>query len=136
MQNQQRDRRVKDEILVSTHVGAANTMRQILDMGETLQSYMDGYIYLVFNKATVKTPDGQIVSDGDSDYVMGAKKDNVIFTKREPTAAAYVKETFYVTAKQKGKKQVPTGELGEDVLNKIRGYVPALTAWEPSVKVV
>lgn len=63
-QNAERDRFVKPEILINTHVGAQQTVADVIKLGNKLKSYMDGDIVFAFNKVGV-----------DTTYIKSPKKD-------------------------------------------------------------
>ncbi|UQJ94981.1 hypothetical protein IANJMKHF_00075 [Klebsiella phage CPRSA] len=63
-QNQKRDRVVPKEILMDTHEGAALTMAKILNMGDSLKQYMDGDIWISFNKVGVDSESRNQVTKG------------------------------------------------------------------------
>lgn len=105
-QNQSRSRTVPEEILVSTHRGASMTMKDILDMGIKLRSYMDGYIYFAFNKAKV-----------DSTLVKSSR------------GGSWVKKANYVKVKERGKAQTPSFKLTDEVKRKIAAYTPKAASW-------
>jgi len=52
-QNRERERVVPEDILVSTHKGAAHTMHEIINMGNSVKKYIDGDIIIVPNKRNV-----------------------------------------------------------------------------------
>jgi hypothetical protein len=106
-QNQKRSRVVPDEILMDTHEGAALSMKKILDMGEKLKKYMDGDIYLSFNKVGVDTS----VSKSDK-------------------GGAYIKDANYFKVKKQGQPQLSSDQLGDEIYNKIKAYVPKTDTWE------
>ena len=106
-QNQQRDRVVPKEILMTTHEGAALTMRKILNMGDQLTEYMDGAIYISFNKVGV-----------DTDL---AKSDR---------GGSYLKDANYIRVKSPGQPQTSTDKLEASVYQKIQQYVPKTDTWQ------
>jgi hypothetical protein len=105
-QNLARDRTVPPEILVNTHRGAANTMGDIINMGKSLQRYMDGEIVFAFNKVGV-----------DADLAKSGR------------GGSYVKDANYFYVKRKGKAPVSVKELEDDIKRKIRSYVPKGVEW-------
>jgi hypothetical protein len=105
-QNLSRARTVPTEILVNTHRGAANTMGDIINMGKSLQRYMDGDIVFAFNKVGV-----------DADL---AKSDK---------GGSYVKDANYFYVKRKGKPPVSVQDLEDDIKRKIVSYVPKGVEW-------
>lgn len=106
-QNKGRSRVVPEEILMATHEGAALTMKKILDMDKRLVKYMDGDIWLAFNKVGV-----------DTDLV---KSDN---------GGSYIKNANYVQVKKKGKSQKTSEQIGDDLYFKIKDYVPKTDTWD------
>lgn len=105
-QNLARDRTVPPEILVNTHRGAANTMGDIINMGRSLQRYMDGEIVFAFNKVGV-----------DADLAKSGR------------GGSYVKDANYFYVKRKGKAPVSVADLEDDIKRKIRAYVPKGVEW-------
>lgn len=105
-QNLTRSRTVPEEILMSTHEGAALTFKKILDMGDKLKKYMDGVIFLSFNQAKV-------------DSTM-AKSDK---------GGSYVVDANYVKVKEQGKPQQSSSELSSAIVDKIIEYTPKVDVW-------
>jgi hypothetical protein len=105
-QNLARDRTVPPEILVNTHRGAANTMGDIINMGKSLQRYMDGEIVFAFNKVGV-----------DADLAKSGR------------GGSYVKDANYFYVKRKGKSPVSVKDLEDDIKRKIKAYVPKGVDW-------
>ena len=101
-QNKSRDRTVPEEVLFATHQGAALTLKRILDMGESLKQYMDGYIYISFNKI----------------------HDDTTLAKSS-RGGSYVQKANYVLVKSRGHLQLPSKELSSEITAKIKSYVPA-----------
>jgi hypothetical protein len=103
-----RGRIVPPEILVNTHIGVSNTMSKILDMGIDLQKYMDGAMYIVFNQANV---------------------DNHMATSKN--GGTYMIDAKYLKIKEPGKKPMTKKDLTDEILSKIKSYVPPDTGkWE------
>ena len=120
-QNKNRDRVVPEEILLGTHEGVALTMKKVLDMGGKLSKYMDGDIWLTFNKAKVDTK-LQTSASGSAEYK----------GKTYKTAGgkgAFISQADYFRVKQKGKPQLSSDKLGTAVYQKIKAYVPQIDAW-------
>lgn len=105
-QNQERSRTVPEEILMSTHEGAALTMKKVLDMGSKLGKYMDGDIYLSFNKVGVDTE-----------------------LEKSDKGGSYVKDADYVKVKEQGKAQKSSAELDQRIVDKIKEYTPDTNTW-------
>ena len=101
-QNKSRERTVPEEVLFATHQGAALTLKRILDMGESLKQYMDGYIYISFNKIHEDTT-----------------------LAKSSRGGSYVQKANYVLVKSRGHLQLPSKELSSEITAKIKSYVPA-----------
>lgn len=102
-QNENRERTIKKEILIQTHEGVSMTMEKLMNMGGDLRNYLDGCIYLSFNKANVD--------------VTIAKSDN---------GGHYITKANYIKVKEVGQPQMSTDELSDEVLNKIYEYTPKI----------
>jgi dephospho-CoA kinase len=98
-QNLCRKRVVPVMIMKDTHRGAARTMKEIVNMGESLRTYMDGDIWFVFNKPYEDT---KLAS---SDH-----------------GGSYVESANYIKIKEAGKSVKPMKELDKELLNKIKQY--------------
>lgn len=124
-QNAKRARTVAPEILISTHKGASYTMTEILSMGEDLSQYMDGDIWLVFNKAKV-----------DSDVEKGTPAPSKVFknTKIGAEGGMYIKSANYVQLKKQSGQVVDISKLTADVVSKIKKYVPNPEVWDAAAK--
>ena len=118
-QNLERPRRVPEEILADTHLGASQTMLNILNMGEKLKKYMDGDIYLAFNQRGV---DSNVKSSklGKGEKTAGGTTGKGGF---------YVVDAEYLKVKSKGKPQKAAKQLSDEILNKIRDYTPHSDNW-------
>ncbi len=106
-QNQKRTRRVDDNILLSTHSGTSETMKQIISTTKNLSKYMDGEIIIVFNKAGV-----DIETDSSS------------------SGGQYIVKADYVRIKERGKPVKSMVDIGDDVIRKISSYVPNPEIWK------
>jgi hypothetical protein len=107
--NPDRGRVVPEMILIDTHKGASVTMKQILSMGDKLRKFMDGDIWIVFNKMHV-----------DSTFVKSAD---------QPENSGYIKDAFYIKVKSAGKAAINPKDFNEKVYNKIKSYVPTIDTW-------
>lgn len=105
-QNAARDRVVPAEILVNTHRGAAQTMLDIVNMGQSLKKYMDGDIVFAFNKVGV-----------DSDLQKSGK------------GGSYVKTANYFYIKRSGMPVMALDDINTDIRRKIADYVPKNIEW-------
>lgn len=132
-QNQARPRTVPEDILIDTHQGAATTVKQILSMGNELKRYMDGSIYLAFNRAEVGLGKGfdklSLDNSGETDSSLaasGSRGAGSIFTskKSKQRVGQYIKKANYVKVKESGKNVVSPDELAKEFVDKIRRYVP------------
>lgn len=106
-QNAGRARVVPSEVLLTTHEGAALTFAKILSMGDKLKKYMDGDIFIAFNKAKA-----------DSEFIKSDK------------GGSYINKANYIQVKWAGKTQTPLEKLGVDILKKIKSYVPTTIVWK------
>ncbi len=104
-QNKERSRQVPEEILMDTHRGAAQTAKDILDMGKDIKKYIDGDIWYAFNKRGV-----------DSTI---AKSDK---------GGSYIKDANYIKVKEAG-KDIDKAKVTKEVQSKIAGYVPPSNYW-------
>ena len=126
-QNRERPRVVPEDILISTHKGAATTlMRDIIGDAKTLKKYMDGDIYITFNKigydADVSISNtGNVVID-EANYVQikkaGSAVDPSLITKKvENRIKSYIpKDTF------RGDILDPDREIKGSVKGKVKDY--------------
>jgi len=106
-QNLERDRVVPADILLSTHEGVALTMAKLMNMGSSLTSYLDGDMYIVFNKKGEDT-----------------------ITIESPSGGAYILSANYLQIKKQGKKVMGKSELSDEIRNKIRDYTPEIPNWD------
>ena len=105
-QNLKRDRVVPKEILMDTHEGAALTMAKILNMGDSLKQYMDGDIWISFNKVGI-----------DSEI------------KKSDKGGMFVVKSNYIKVKAKGKPQKSIDQLDKEVVAKVAAYAPKTDTW-------
>lgn len=105
-QNLKRDRVVPKEILMDTHEGAALTMAKILNMGDSLKQYMDGDIWISFNKVGI-----------DSDI------------KKSDKGGMFVVKSNYIKVKAKGKPQKSIDQLDKELVAKVAAYAPKTDTW-------
>jgi predicted kinase len=104
-QNRERDRVVPEEILMDTHRGAAQTAKDILDMGNDIKKYLDGDIWYAFNKKGVDSK--MAFSDA---------------------GGSYIEDAFYIKVKEAG-KPINKKVVDTQVREKIKGYVPPSNYW-------
>jgi hypothetical protein len=105
-QNLKRSRTVPTEILINTHRGAANTIGDIINMGNGLKRYMDGDIVFAFNKVGV---DANLDKSG--------------------RGGSYVKDANYFYVKRAGKSPTSVDKLDKEIRMKIKSYVPKNVDW-------
>lgn len=105
-QNKNRKRRIKDEILLGTHQGASYTMSEIVKMGDKLSKYLDGELVVAFNQEKIDTE-----------------------VKKSKNGGQYLKEADYVYLKRKGKPILKYSEIEQNVLDKIKKYIPNSNVW-------
>lgn len=113
-QNDERDRRVSKIILKATHAGSFRTMQDIIQMGESLVNYMNGDIWVVFNK---RHEDSVVVKSGN----VSDKDSFSAQIKRDRTEGSYVSDANMFKIKAAG---VSTVTVPDDVLKKMLGYAP------------
>ena len=104
-QNKERSRQVPEEILMDTHRGAAQTAKDILDMGKDIKKYLDGDVWYAFNKRGV---DSTIAKSGKG--------------------GSYIKDANYIKVKSAG-KGIDAKKVTDEVVKKIAGYVPPSNYW-------
>ena len=75
-------------------------------MGSKLGKYMDGDIYLSFNKVGVDTE-----------------------LEKSDKGGSYVKDADYVKVKEQGKAQKSSAELDQRIVDKIKEYTPDTNTW-------
>ena len=129
-QNAERDRFVKPEILINTHVGAQQTVADVIKLGNKLKSYMDGDIVFAFNKVGV-----------DTSYIKSPKKDaefKFLTTKNKKGetvkvdvsgGGGYLKDANFFYIKRAGKTVMNFDEIDKNIRAKIRDYVPKGAEW-------
>lgn len=105
-QNKERSRVVPEDILVSTHEGAHMTIKKLLAMGEGTRSYLDGDMWIAFNKVGV-----------DTDVIKSA------------AGGMYIKKANAIKIKDKGKAPTRATELEAEIVRKIAAYAPNSETW-------
>lgn len=106
-QNNKRNRSVDINLLKSLHMSVANTMRYVFNMSEQISNYLNGDMWIVFNKKGVDS-DIQKLKPGKF-----SKKDNF-----------YIKHANYFKLKDAGDSTI---HMTADIENRIKQYVPAGT---------
>ena len=105
-QNLERDRVVPSDILLSTHEGTAITMARIMDLGSDLKRYLDGDMFIVFNKRGEDTT-----------------------TVSSPRGGKYILDANYLQIKKQGSSVMNRSELSDEIRNKITKYTPKTPTW-------
>jgi hypothetical protein len=105
-QNMERDRKVNQDILVSTHVGVSSTMNLFFKRIINVRRYMDGDFWIVFNKRYV-------------DSMMAVSTDG----------GAYVKDAIYYKVKDRSSGLMKVDDIADEYIKKIRKYVPDVGIW-------
>lgn len=104
-QNKSRSRVVPDEVLFATHEGVALTMKKIVDMGDNVKKYLDGDIYISFNKVGIDTS-----------------------TEKSSRGGKWVSDANYIRIKQSG-KPIDKTKITNRILWKIQEYIPNTKTW-------
>ena len=104
--NAQRERTVPADVLLATHVGASMTMSKFVEDNASMRQYADGYFYLVFNSVGVDNPVYKSSSGGMWMDVKGR-----------------------VLLKKPG-EGINSRAMTDEVVNKIRQYVPNPDVWK------
>jgi len=93
-QNASRDRRVQDDILADTHRMVSYQMQQLLNDSTRLQKYMNGFVYIVFNKKYTDSAFYALVKEKNKPVKSFNDLDDKIFDtilKRVPDASIWSK---------------------------------------------
>lgn len=98
-QNANRDRSVSVDVLKSTHEGVAVTVKSILNSYVSIDSYMDGDFYIVFNKKGVDT-----------------------FLHTSGLGGKFISDSLFVKIKDQGKKIKHISELDDEIVQKLEQY--------------
>lgn len=106
-QNAERDRVVPLTILKHTHENVSYTIKRLLDGKEIIRDYMDGEFWIVFNKKYIDT------LLAVSNY-----------------GGSYVKKASYTKVKDIGKTILSVSQISDNVISKIKEYVPNPELWE------
>ena len=105
--NQERDRVVPDDILLQTHVGASQTMSEIIK--GKLPSGVNGEVRVILNNRRNTIP----YTDAEGNPIKGSGSDKII-----------VKDFTYVTLKKSGKPFVKDAAVQKQVFSWIQDNVP------------
>lgn len=105
-QNKERSRVVPENILVQTHEGASLTIKKLMAMGEGTRRYLDGDMWIAFNKVGV-----------DTDVVKSA------------AGGMYIKKANFIKVKSQGKASLSVTQLEDEIIAKIASYAPNSETW-------
>lgn len=105
-QNSSRERVVSDEIMLSTHEGVSLTMKKIIDGGNLIKKYLDGNVYISFNRVGVD-----------------------VEAKKSKNGGFYIDKANYIKIKEVGGDIISTEDISDEILNKIKKYVPKTETW-------
>lgn len=106
-QNLKRDRVVSDDILVNTHAGASQTMRDVINNLSSIGQTLDGDIFITFNQAGVDTQ-----------------------VEKSKSGGSYVKKASYFHVKEAGKAIKEDATISKEIVAKIKSYVPNPEIWD------
>lgn len=129
-QNAERDRFVKPEILINTHVGAQQTVADIIKLGDKISSYIDGDIVFAFNKVGVDTT--YIKSpkqSADFKFLTTKNKKGETVKVDVSGGGGYLKDANFFYIKKAGKPTTTFDKIDKDIRAKIKDYVPKGVEW-------
>lgn len=108
-QNAKRDRFVPEDILIATHKGASNTMKEIMSMGDDLKKVgLNGDIWIAFN---AKDIDSEL--EFHDDETKKRKK------KIDGDKLHYLKDALLLKIKEKGKLVKSPEKAAQEIVDKI-----------------
>lgn len=110
-QNQQRSRRVSDEVMISTHKGASQTMKELVENSRFYNNYADGEYYILFNQLKI---DNEVERMNDGRFI------------KKPFY--HVKRYFVVKIKDR-LDFADISKIDQQIINKINSYVPQGAEW-------
>ena len=114
-QNAQRDRVVPEDILKDTHDLVSREMSKIMKGKTDARKYMDGVFVIVPNQ-----------KDVDSNKKSGEKNAGGLLKDKR---SGYLTSADYLIVKKKGASFRPIKDLGDEVIRKIKSYVPNPADW-------
>lgn len=106
-QNMERERKVNPDILMDTHRGVSQTIRQLLADNEMVKRYLNGDIWFVFNNRFMK---------------------DVVKTSSDK-GGSYITDAIYLKVKEKGKNITSFEKIDKEIINKIKSYIPKTANW-------
>lgn len=98
-QNKSRYRSVPIDILKSTHEGVAVTIKSILNSYTSIDEYMNGDFYIVFNKKGIDT-----------------------FLKTSGLGGSFLEDAVYFKVKDQGSKIKHISEIDDNIVQKLEKY--------------
>jgi len=107
-QNKERERRVRDDILINTHEMVSSLVNKIINGKYKLIDYMDGDFWIVFNKRFIDTVLKTSINGGS--YLDKAG------------------DVLYVKVKERG-KEIDKSKITQGIIDKIKSYVPNPEVW-------
>lgn len=129
-QNRNRSRVVPDDILLDTHIGAANTMWDIVGKGN-IPKDVDGGIYVILNnkKNTIyfKGSDGKnyrSAKDNKKDVVRKPSGKGLSGKKKEDDIAPVIKDFKYLVYKKPGSPPVTNSKIRKQLYSWVTNNVP------------
>ena len=110
-QNEKRQRKVDSSVVKFIHQGTAQTMHDLLEETQKWSKYIDGDIWIVFNKAGVDTE-------------LNTKIANIPAKRGEYEVNVTIDKYTALHIKERGKPAKSLDEIEKPLLNKIISYVP------------
>lgn len=117
-QNKARSRSVPEELLVSTHEGAALTMFELMANAEKYSQYIDGDFWIVFNTANI---DSRVIPT-HSTGISGKDSKSVLHV--DPKVVNGHRGYLALHLKERGKRCKHFGDIELELRRKILSYVP------------
>ena len=105
--NQERDRRVPEDILLMTHAGVSRTIYHLIKSCD--QSMIDGDVYIVFNNRDLEDTIARQVGNKTKTFLLDHYTCFRIKAARQPW--------------------ISYSEISAEIIEKIRSYVPDSTIW-------
>ena len=139
-QNATRSRVVPSDILMATHVGANSTFSQLIDKSSGFMRYLDGDIWISFNKFGI---DAKLINpESKEDSIMWKGKERLItkvgedervksgvFKTKTTGKGMFLPEVLFIKVKEQGKKTRGKKDISRRSIRKIKEYVPNPEAW-------
>ena len=112
-QNSERERKVPEKILVSTHRGASQSLKEIVLNYTKYRNYIDGDIYIVFNQRDVDIKYKEITN-----------------RKGEKVKTKAIDDITLIKLKNRKQSPISLSEIQKNIMDKILEYVPDATVWK------